>query len=145
MPAIDIKGDKWYVCDIIGERSIGQALVDYFDETLPWLEKFLNDDNKWVKRSAGTAIHFFGKRVRNDAGKTKKLLNLLEPHIEEKQADAVKGIGWGLKTTGRYHPDILSGFLIKQLKNKNKISKLMMRKATTYLSKEKRLKIETCA
>ncbi|HDM22594.1 MAG: DNA alkylation repair protein [Methanomicrobia archaeon] len=137
-----IKGDKWYVCDIFGERSLGHALVNYFDKTLPYLKKFLEDNNKWIKRSVGVSIHFFSKRVLNDTEKTRKLLELLEPHIEEKQRDAVKGIGWGLKTIGKYHPEILFEFLKKQL-HKKKLSKLMLRKALTYLDKDKILEIES--
>jgi len=136
-----IKGDVWYVCDIIGERSIGQGLVDYSDETIPVLERFLEDENRWVRRSAGVAVHFFSKRVQNDEEKTKKLLNLIEPHIGEKQIDAIKGIGWGLKTIGKYHPGILLKFLIKQLKNKKKISRVMMRKATTYLDENEKSEV----
>lgn len=133
-----IKGNIWYVTDIIGERSIGQALVDYFDKSLPWLEEFLNDGNKWVKRSAGTAIHFFSKRVPNEPQKTKKLLKLIEHCIEEKNKDAAKGIGWGLKTIGKHHPQLLVDFLKKQLKNNKKISKIIIRKALTYLEEDKK-------
>ena len=107
-----IRGDKWYVCDIIGERSLGQALIYYFDETIPWLEEFLKDENKWVRRSAGVAVHFFSKRILDQPVKTRKLLKLLEPYIEERQRDVVKGIGWGLKTIGRYHPITLCGIIV---------------------------------
>jgi len=137
-----VKGDRWYVTDIIGERSIGQALVEYFDKTLPWLRKFLKDENKWIKRSAGIAIHFFSKRVQNKPEKTKRLLSLLEPHIEVKQLDVVKGIGWGLKTIGKYHPEILVPFLKKQLEANRKLSKLMLRKATSYLTGNEKRVIE---
>ena len=128
-----IKGDKWYVCDIIGERSLGQALVNHFDKTLPWLQKFLEDKSKWVKRSVGVAIHLFSKRVRDAPKKANKLLNLVEPYIEETQVDVVKGIGWGLKTIGKHHPGILEAFLEEQIKAHRKISKVMMKKARTYL------------
>ena len=138
-----IKGDTWYVCDIIGERSLGHALVNYFDKSLPWFKKFLNDENKWVKRSVGAAIHFFSKRVIDQPEKTRLLLDLTEPHIEEKQIDVVKGIGWGLKTIGRHHPDLLVDFLKRQIELKRNISKVMMRKALTYVPKEKKAEIET--
>jgi 3-methyladenine DNA glycosylase AlkD len=137
-----IKGDKWYVCDIIGERTLGHAVVDHFDRTVPWLETFLEDENKWVKRSVGVAIHFFSKRVKNEPAKTKRLLSLVEPYIEVKQADVVKGIGWGLKTIGEYHPEILVPFLRKQLQARKKLSKLMLKKATTYLAADKKRAIE---
>lgn len=93
-----IFGDKWYVCDILGERSIGKSLVDYFDITLPWIEKFLEDESNWIKRTAGVSIHFFSKRIINQKERTLLLLDILGPHIEEKQIDVVKGIGWGLNS-----------------------------------------------
>ncbi len=136
-----IKGATWYVCDIIGERSIGKAAVKYFDRTLPFLKDFLEDDNKWVKRSAGISVHFFSKRIQNDPKKAEELLELLAPHIEEKQIDVVKGIGWGLKTMGRVYPDVLTLFLIEQLKAKKKFSKLMMRKALKYLPADKKAEV----
>jgi len=136
-----IKGDAWYVCDIIGERSLGQALTKHFEKTLSHLSTFLADDNKWVRRSAGVAIHFFAKRIRDSPEKAQMLLKLIEPYIQEKQVDIVKGIGWGLKTLGRYYSDLLEVFLEEQIKSKKKISKLMMRKALTYISSEKKRRI----
>ncbi len=138
-----IKGDAWYVCDIIGERSLGQSLVDYFDRTLFWMEEFLKDSNRWVKRSVGVVIHFFSKRVPDEPEKTEMLLTLVEPHIEEKQLDVVKGIGWGLKTIGRHHPDLLVQFLKKQIESQRNISKLMMRKAVTYLGEDKKMELQS--
>jgi 3-methyladenine DNA glycosylase AlkD len=136
-----VRGDAWYVCDIIGERSLGQALVDYFGRTLPWLDRLLGDDDKWVKRSVGVAIHFFSKRVLDDPAKTRRLLRLVEPYIEEKQVDVVKGIGWGLKTIGKHHPDLVVEFLEKQIKTRKRMPRLMMRKASTYLDKNRSARI----
>ncbi|MEM2897384.1 MAG: DNA alkylation repair protein [Candidatus Bathyarchaeia archaeon] len=138
-----VKGNEWYVCDIFGERSLGQALVDYFDKALPWFKKFLEDENKWVKRSVGVAIHFFSKRILNEPEKTKKLLELIEPYIEERQIDVIKSIGWALKTIGKRYPEILVEFLKRQIKAKKVVSKLMVKKALTYLDKDKKLEIET--
>ena len=136
-----IKGNVWYVCDIIGERSLGHALISEFDKTLVWLEKFIKDKNKWVKRSVGVSIHFFSKRVPDEPEKTEKLLTLVEPYIEEKQIDFVKGIGWGLKTMGRYHPDIVVRFLNKQFIQGKDMSKTLIRKAVTYLDEEKKKEV----
>ncbi|MBU1177832.1 DNA alkylation repair protein [Patescibacteria group bacterium] len=133
-----IQGDTWYVCDIIGERSLGQALVDHFDQTLPYLQKLLSDDNNWVKRSVGVAIHFFSKRVIDQSEKTTRLLGLIEPHLEDKQIDVAKGIGWGLKTIGKYHPKLLVKFLVRRIKLGQKISATVMRKAITYLAPQEK-------
>ncbi|MBU7013388.1 MAG: DNA alkylation repair protein, partial [Theionarchaea archaeon] len=137
-----IRGDTWYVCDIIGERSLGHAVVNHFDEMLPWLERYLDDENRWVKRSMGVAIHFFSKRVVDQPEKTRKLLDALEPHITEKQVDVVKGIGWGLKTIGKHHPDLLVTFLESQGEKKDRISRLLIRKAVKYLESEKKKEME---
>src|SRR3972149_3027123 len=129
--------------DLLG-KEIGQAaatangiqkqqFLKAFDKTLPWLQKFLEDKSKWVKRSVGVAIHLFSKRVRDAPKKANKLLNLVEPYIEETQVDVVKGVGWGLKTIGKHHPGILEAFLEEQIKAHRKISKVMMKKARTYL------------
>lgn len=136
-----IKGDEWYYSDIIGHRTLGQALVDYFEKTLPFLDKFLQDKNKWIRKSVGIAIHCFSHEVLDKPEKIKKLLELIKPYIKDKQTEVVKGIGWGLKTIGKYYPDILVEFLRKQIKAKKKISKLMIKKALTYLNIEQKKKI----
>jgi 3-methyladenine DNA glycosylase AlkD len=124
---------------IIGERSLGHAVVNFYDESIPWLKKFLKDDNKWVNRSVGVAIHFFSKRVADQPEKTKILLHVVEPYLEEKQKDFVKGVGWGLKTIGKHHPDILVDFMKRQA-NRN-LSSLLIRKAVTYLEEEKKAEV----
>jgi len=127
-----IKGDRWYVCDILGERVYGQALLRNFEETLPHLERFSRDQNRWVKRSVGVAVHSFVKRTHNDKERIKRLLELLSLQIEEKDTSAIKGIGWGLKTIGKYQPQLLEKYLRITLESK-RMSKLMLRKAATYL------------
>jgi hypothetical protein len=137
-----IRGATWYVCDIIGERSIGQALNKNFERTLPCLKSFLADSDNWVRRSAGVAIHLFVKRNKNSVANIKILLKSIEPHIEEKQIDVVKGIGWGLKTVGKHHPDLMADFLKLQATKKKRLSGVMFSKAVTYLGKTRRSAIE---
>lgn len=136
-----IAGDVWYVCDILGERSYGMALIKYFDQSIPWMKNFLEDENLWVKRSVGVAIHFFSKRVPDESAKTKRLLKLVEPYMEVKQKDVVKGIGWGLKTIGKYHPDLLVDFMTRQFTAGKDMSKLLIRKATEKIGAQNQKKL----
>jgi hypothetical protein len=53
--------------------------------------------------------------------------------FEERDVDAIKGVGWGLKTLGRYYPELVSGWLKKQVARPHKA--LMERKARMYLGK----------
>jgi 3-methyladenine DNA glycosylase AlkD len=126
------KGQKWYVCDIVGERVLGQALVDYFESTVPLLKQksYLKDQE--VRRSIGVAVHFFAKRRPKDVERMEQLLQLLDFMVEDRRVFVVKGVGWGLKTIGKHQPKLVEAFLEKTLATK-RISKLMLRKATKYL------------
>jgi 3-methyladenine DNA glycosylase AlkD len=130
---IIIKGSVWYVCDSVAERVFGNALVQDFEHMLRYLEKLLENENKWINRSAGVAIHYFNKRVKEREDLSAQLLRITEPYIELKDRDIVKGLGWGIKTTGKYHPDLATTFLLRQLKNGKKLSKVLIKKAITYL------------
>ncbi len=135
-----VRGDAWYVADIIGERPLGHGLPTHFDEAVGLLEGFTGDANHWARRSVGVAVHFFAKRVRDAPVRIRRLLALLAPLIEEQDTAALKGIGWGLKTIGRYYPDLLVPFLRRELATKRP-RRLLLRKATTYLDEAVREEI----
>lgn len=101
------QADIWYACDIFGERVLGQALVDRFGPTINMIEDWRTDPNRWVRRALGVAGHFWAKRTKCAPEKHTelgKLLSFYQPMLSEKQLDAAKGIGWALKTMGRYAP-----------------------------------------
>jgi hypothetical protein len=59
--------------------------------------------------------------------------------FSEWDLDSVKGVGWGLKTLGRYYPDLVAAWLVEQLAHGQRRHRaLMLRKALTYLSAEQR-------
>jgi len=66
------------------------------------------------------------------------LLDLLEPMFEEQDTDAIKGVGWGLKTLGKHYPDLVADWLAQQVHRQRHPRALMLRKALTYLSEERR-------
>lgn len=130
--AFAIRGNIWYAADAIGERVAGPALVKQFDATLEQFAAWRTDENRWVRRSIGVGVHVWAKINRGTArGRAKRLLKFLEPLWGEQEIDAVKGIGWGLKTLGRYYPDLMREWLVRQKTRPHRA--LMMRKATTYL------------
>jgi len=62
------------------------------------------------------------------------LLTFLEPMFEECDMDAIKGIGWGLKTLGEHYPDLVSEWLTEQTIHRRRNPRiLMLHKARTYL------------
>lgn len=140
-----VAGDVWYAADILAERVPGPALVAHLEPTVARLVPWSSDENRWVRRGAGVAVHFWAKRsrgtteLRTQAG---ILLGFLEPMFEEWDLDAVKGVGWGLKTLGRHYPDLVAEWLEEQLVRRNRQPRaLMRRKATAYLSAEHRARL----
>jgi len=132
----------WYATDIFGERVPGPALVNYFEPTLSLLLPWREDANCWVRRMVGVAIHFWAKQARGsekNQTQVSALLDFLEPMFTEQEIEALKGVGWGLKTLGRYFPMQITDWLVKQTAKPFKA--LMLRKATTYLPTELRQRI----
>ena len=130
-----LAGDVWYCCDILSEGVAGNALVSMFEETLRLLKPWRSDEDHWVRRAVGIGAHYWSKRSQGaEPKKAAQLLQFLEPLFEEREMEAVKGIGWGLKTLGRYYPDLMSDWLTVQvLQNKRPHRKIMLHKACTYL------------
>ena len=137
-----VAADAWYATDILGERVPGPALVDHFSRAQALIKPWRADANRWVRRAVGVAVHFWAKRARGApdlAQEAQRLLSLLEPMLEEGDLDAIKGIGWGLKTLGKHYPDRVTEWLAHQLRQRGRRPRaLMLRKATTYLSAAQR-------
>ncbi len=135
-----VAADVWYGADILGERVPGPALVADFRPALELLAPWREDANPWVRRTVGVAVHFWAKRARGErAAEAETLLAFLEPMFGEWEMDAVKGVGWGLKTLGKYYPDLVAGWLPHQVGRPHRA--LMLRKALTYLAEEQTLKV----
>lgn len=138
-----ILADTWYATDIFGERVPGPALITDFELALAALSPWREDKDRWIRRAVGVAVHLWAKRSRGAAElspQAGKILSFLEPMFEECNIDATKGVGWGLKTLGKYYPDLAANWLKKQVARPHRA--LIQRKAMTYLSKEHRAMIE---
>jgi hypothetical protein len=141
-----IAADVWYGADILGERLPGPALVAEFEPALALLAPWREDANRWVRRAVGVGVHFWAKRSRGaaqHASQAEALLAFLEPMFEEWDMDAVKGVGWGLKTLGKYYPHLVADWLAQQVvPGQRRHRRLMLRKALTYLSDEQRARVK---
>jgi hypothetical protein len=135
-----VAADVWYGADILGERVPGQALVDACGPTLARLRSWRTDENRWVRRAIGVAVHVWAKRARGRRGaEGRAILTFLEPMLAEADLDAVKGIGWGLKTIGQHAPDLLVAWLARQVaRGWRPRRQLLLDKALTYLTPAQR-------
>lgn len=132
----------WYGVDIFGERVPGPALVMDINTTLEIIRPWRNDDDRWIRRMVGVAVHYWAKAAHGTARLEREvgiLLEFLSPMFTERNYDAVKGVGWGLKTLGRFYPAILTDWLVFQ-KNQPHTA-LMMRKAVTFLPPEMKVRV----
>ncbi len=132
----------WYGVDIFGERVPGPALVMDLNTTLQIISPWRNDDDRWIRRMVGVAVHYWAKAAHGAARLEREveiLLEFLTPMFTERNYDAVKGVGWGLKTLGRFYPAILTDWLVSQ-KNQPHTA-LMMRKAVTFLPQEMKVRV----
>ncbi len=137
-----IQADVWYAADSFGERVPGHTLVNQFNQTLSILSGWRDDPNRWVRRMVGVSAHYWAKQAHGKSAcmpQVERLLDLLKPMFTERDQDAIKGIGWGLKTLGRYYPDIVVEWLIGQSNRPHRA--LMMRKAIKYLPAALREKV----
>lgn len=141
-----VQADVWYATDIFGERVAGPAVLLDFNTALAALTGWRDDANHWARRCIGVAVHLWAKRKRGVFGTEEQageILAFLEPVFEESDPDAVKGVGWGLKTMGRYYPDLAAAWLEEQVTHRHKRPKAtMLRKALTYLPPEQRARIK---
>ena len=145
-----VSADVWYAANTLAERVPGAALVADFLRTLPHLARWRSDPDRWVRKSAGVAIHLWTKRSRGEARHlphVKKLLAFLDPMFTEQELDAVKGVGWALKTMGRYYPEAVTEWPERKVSRgggyprKAGFRALMLRKAKTYLPENDRKRI----
>ncbi|MBI5053213.1 MAG: DNA alkylation repair protein [Chloroflexi bacterium] len=130
------RADVWYEVDILGERVPGYALMMDFKIALAELSSWRDDPNHWVRRDVGVGVHVWTKRSKGEKRfepQAKALLKFLQPMFEEQHIEAVKGVGWGLKTLGKFYPEVTTEWLTRQVKSKKKYRALMLKKAMTYL------------
>jgi 3-methyladenine DNA glycosylase AlkD len=104
-----IMGNEWYVCDIIGERVIGHALLVMPEQTMPVLYKLSQHEDKWIVRCVGVAANYAIKK-----GLKKKYVDevyqLLLSLSNTTDFHTKKGIGWAAKTTAKFHPEIIDKY-----------------------------------
>jgi hypothetical protein len=104
-----IAGDKWYVCDIIGERVLGHALLTQPSQTIPRLAVLINHSDKWMVRSVGVAVHYAVKNGLSE-NYSEQMFQILLACSSATDFHTKKGIGWGAKTVAKFHPGIIKKF-----------------------------------
>ncbi|MBB1645326.1 DNA alkylation repair protein [Sphingobacterium sp. UME9] len=100
-------GNQWYVCDIIGERVLGHALLTSPKKAIPLLEELAHHPDKWILRTIGVATHYAIKKGL-PATCVDTLLKLLVSLSNKTDFHVKKGIGWGAKTIAKFYPELVA-------------------------------------
>ncbi|MEI2274922.1 DNA alkylation repair protein [Sphingobacterium sp. ML3W] len=104
-----LSGDQWYVCDIIGERVLGHALLTYPEKTIPLLALLAKNSDKWIVRTIGVATHYAVKKGLSPKF-AETMFRLLLILSNATNLHIKKRIGWGAKTIAKFHPTIIAHY-----------------------------------
>lgn len=103
------QADAWYICDIIGERVFGVALLNQTGKTLNIYKDLAQHPSQWVVRSLGAGAHYAIKKGL-DKKQVVHLFELLLVLADSRNKEIKQGVGWAAKTTAKFHPDIIDSF-----------------------------------
>lgn len=127
--------DTWAFCDTSCIRVLGPFLGKNNNQALAehTIINWSNSEYLWVKRASIVIlikIIMIQKEFSNDY-----IYNFIEKMIKNHEIYIQKGLGWLLKTCSRYEPDSILKYLMK---NKSKLTRLVLRYGSEKLPKEKR-------
>ena len=101
-----ILGDKWYSCDIMGERVFGHAMLTDFEKVFPMMKQATAHESIWVVRAVGTGIHYATKKGL-EAAAVAHLFDLLCEQKNRMEYHVKKGMGWAVKTVCKFYPKMV--------------------------------------
>lgn len=127
--------NTWAFCDTSCIRVLGPFLGKNNNQALAELtiNNWSNSEYLWVKRASIVIlikIIMIQKEFNNDY-----VYNFIDKMLKYNEIYIQKGIGWLLKTCSRYDPDSILKYLMK---NKSKLTRLVLRYGSEKLPKEKR-------
>ncbi|MFX1258473.1 MAG: DNA alkylation repair protein [Promethearchaeota archaeon] len=130
--------DTWAFCDSSCIRVIGPFLGKKNNQKLAneTIEIWSNSENLWVRR-ASLVISLKIIMIKKEFDEN-YIFELVEKMLKSTEDYIQKGIGWLLKTCSRFKPDSIFNYLMK---NRGRISRLILRYASEKLPNEKRLLI----
>ncbi|MCB9794808.1 MAG: hypothetical protein H6741_19045 [Alphaproteobacteria bacterium] len=128
----------WTASDIIGERVAGVCLMDDLHEALGLLTPWRDNASPWVRRALGAGVHRWAKRraPEEEGELVCGVLSFLAPVAGEADPEALRGLGWGVKTIARFHPGLVMDWLLARREEGVALRALMVSKALTYMPED---------
>lgn len=121
-----VEGAWWDLVDTIASRLIGDVLLNEREEMRPVLDRWIDDDDMWLRRTA--IISQLAHKERTDAD---MLFDYCRRRAFEKEFFIRKAIGWALRQYARTDPEAVTTFVFE---HREELSGLSFREASKHLS-----------
>jgi 3-methyladenine DNA glycosylase AlkD len=115
--------------------AITGPLVERSPELLPVLDRWAEDGDFWLRRSAMLALL---RPLRRGRGDFRRFTRYAERMLEDREFFIRKAIGWVLRETGKPHPDAVYAWLLPRAAQASGVT---VREAVKYLSRPQRLEL----
>lgn len=119
------EGAWWDFVDEIAAHLIGKVLLDDRERMAPKLDRWINDENMWIRRTA-----ILSQLKHKAATDQDRLFGYCLRRADEKEFFIRKAIGWALREYAKTEPDAVRTFA---LEHRDRLSGLSFREATKHL------------
>ena len=125
------RADTWAYVDPLAAQVAGGLLLR-FPERLSELDRWVADDNFWIRRSSLLAL--MGP-LKEDRPVWRRFAGYADRLLDEREFFIRKAIGWVLREVGKRRPDRVERFVAPRI---DRIAGLTLREAVRYLPTESR-------
>lgn len=115
--------------------AITGSLVERAPELLRVIDRWSDDDDFWLRRSAMLALL---RPLRRGGGDFRRFARYADRMLEEREFFIRKSIGWVLRETGKAQPDTVHAWLLPRAA---RASGVTVREAVKYLSSAQRAEV----
>lgn len=120
-----VEGAWWDFVDEAATHMVRQLALDHPGETWPEVDRWIDDDDMWLRRSA--IICQVGAKDRTD---TDRLFSFCERRSFEKEFFIRKAIGWALREYSKTDPTAVAAFVTE---HRAQLAPLSFREATKHI------------
>jgi 3-methyladenine DNA glycosylase AlkD len=125
---------SWAFVDALAIAITG-PLAERHPELLVVLDRWAEDENFWLRRSAMLALL---QPLRRGGGDFRRFARYANRMLDEREFFIRKAIGWVLRETGKPRPDLVHGWLLPRAA---RASGVTVREAVKYLSSSQQAQV----
>ncbi|HDK26944.1 MAG TPA: DNA alkylation repair protein [Candidatus Atribacteria bacterium] len=124
--------DNWANCDNLAMCGVEPIVYQSPELILPLSEKWIKDENKWIRRFGVVSLRGYKKVQITD-----KVFKILDLVMEDKDKDIKKAVSWVLREITKKNPDGVAEFLTRWAKaNPSKDTKWIIKDGMKKLPKK---------